>query len=51
MTLHEVLECAAEMDPEDRAKLAAICRARDMKALPRTSTGGDPGPRSIAQPA
>jgi hypothetical protein len=44
MTLHEVLERAAEMNPEDRAKLVTICGTHDMRTLPRVSTGGDPGP-------
>ncbi len=34
----------AEMNPVDRRKLAEICGIHDIGALPRTSTGGNPGP-------
>jgi hypothetical protein len=44
MTLHEVLERAAEMDPAERRTLSELCGTHGMAALPRTTTGGNPGP-------
>ena len=44
MTLHEVLERAAEMNALDRRKLVEMCGIHDIAALPRTSTGVNPGP-------
>lgn len=44
MTLHEVLEKAAEMPPTERWKLFAdVCgRQHDLQSLPHTTTGGIP---------
>jgi len=44
VTLHEVLERAAEMNLADRRKLVRLCGDHDMGTLPRTTTGGHPGP-------
>ena len=43
MTLHEVLERAAEMDKQLRWDLSSRCD-HDLRSLPRTATGGVPGP-------
>ena len=44
MTLHEVLERAAEMNRMDRWHLFNACCQHNFKMLPRTATGGIPGP-------
>jgi hypothetical protein len=46
MTLHEVLERAAEMEQSWRWQtFVTVCGGtHDVRTLPRTTTGGNPGP-------
>jgi hypothetical protein len=44
MTLHDVLVHASGMNVADRRAQVATCGVHDVGSLPRTVTGGYPGP-------